>query len=294
MGLLDPDSLTQKYENAGNKMKDGQVLFSLFPWADNVYNTPEHTSKGKGFKLVPFENERIFSYGFNPYGGPWIWSIGAKAKDPARIMQFLNWLYTPDGIQQQSAGGAGPKGLAWDIKDGKPFVTDYGWKALPANAEPVPEQYGGGNFKDGVSALNNTTIMLSSTNPETGEPYNYQLWNSTLTHDPDPVTKSWRDAMGVLTPKDYFVKSGKIAVWKPTFTGAAPAAEPSDLKQKRSEVGKVIKQYSWKMIFAKNENEYNSLKQEMQQKAKGLGYDDVVKWELEQTKNTVWKAMSGN
>ncbi|UJF34864.1 type 2 periplasmic-binding domain-containing protein [Paenibacillus hexagrammi] len=288
MGLLDPDSLTQKFSDVQNKMKDGQVLFSLFPWVDNVYNTPDHTSKNKGFKLVPFENEKIFSYGLSPYGGVRVWAIGSKAKDPARVMQILDWLYSPEGVEEANFG---PKGLTWDIKDGKPYVTDFGWKALPANAESVADQYGGGNFKDGMNQINNSTLKISSINPETGEPYDYQIWNSTLNYNADPVTKSWREAMGVLTPKEYFVKTNKIAVNTPPFTGKAPATEPSDIKQKRSEVGKAIKTYSWKMVFAKNESEYNSLKQELLKKAKGLGYDEVVKWELDQTTNTVWKAM---
>ncbi|MFC0213380.1 extracellular solute-binding protein [Paenibacillus chartarius] len=289
MGLLDPDSLTQKFSDVSNKMKDGQVLFSLFPWFDNVYNTPEHTSQGKGFKLVPFENEKIYAYGFSPYGGTRVWAIGAKAKDPARVMQLINWLYSPQGVMESNYG---PKGLAWDLKDGKPFVTEYGWKALPANSEPVPEQYGGGTFKDGTNQINNTTLKLSNINPETGDPYDYQIWKSSLEYNTDPVTKSWREAMGVMTPKEYFVKSNKMALNTPIFTGKAPLPEPSDLKQKKSEIAKVIKSYSWKMVFAKSENEFNALKQEMQQKAKGLGYDDVVNWQLEQTKNTVWKAMS--
>ncbi|WP_199621462.1 extracellular solute-binding protein [Paenibacillus alkalitolerans] len=286
MGLLDPDSLTQKFSDASNKVKDGQVLFSLFPWMDNVYNTPEHTAAGKGFALVPFADEKIVSYGMNPYGGNRVWAIGSKAKDPARVMEFLNWLYTPEGILEANYG---PKGLAWDIDDkGKPYVTEYGWKALPANAEPVPEEYGGGTFKDGMNQINNTTLKMSTINPETEEPYDYNLWTSTLNHDPDPVTKSWREAMGVMTPKEYFEKNNKMAVMKAIFTGSAPATPPADIQQKTSEIGKVIKEYSWKMVFAKNEDEYNKLKAELISKAKGLGYDDVVKYNVDETTKTVF------
>jgi putative aldouronate transport system substrate-binding protein len=286
MGLLDPDSLTQKFSDASNKIKDGQVFFSQFPWLDNVYNSPEHTSKGKGIQLVPFQDEKIFSYGQNPYGGVRVWAIGSKAKDPARIIQFMDWLYSPEGMEEQFYG---PKGLAWDIdKDGKPFVTDYGWKALPANAEPVPAEYGGGTFKDGMNQINNTTLKITMINPDTKEPYDYNVWSSTLNHNPNPVVKSWRDTMGVMTPKEYFVKNNMVSVMKPTFTGTAPLTPPSDIQQKQSEVGKVIKEYSWKMVFAKNDAAYDKLKQQLLTKVKGLGYDEVVKFELDQTKKTVW------
>jgi len=286
MGLLDPDSLTQKFSDASNKFKDGQVFFAQFPWLSNVYNTPEHTSAGKGFALVPFKEEKVMSYGMNQYGGNRIWAIGSKAKDPARILEFINWLYTPEGIMESSYG---PQGLAWDLDDaGKPFVTEYGYKALPANTEPVPEEYGGGTFKDGTNQINNSTLKNSMINPLTGEPYDYNLWSAVLNHDPDPVTKSWREAMGAMTPKEYFEKNDLIAVQKVVFTGEAPATPPADIQQKISEIGKVIKEHSWKMIFAKNQTEYDKLKQQMIDKSKGLGYDEVVKYEIDLTTRTVF------
>lgn len=286
MGLLDPDSLTQKFSDVSNKIKDGQVFFSHFPWVDNVYNTPEHTSAGKGLALVPFSDEKITSYGMSPYGGNRIWAIGSKAKDPARIMEFLDWMFTPEGIMESNYG---PKGLAWDIDaNGKPFVTDYGWKALPSNAEPVPAEYGGGTFKDGLNQINNTTLKLTNINPSTSEPYDYNLWDSSLNHDPDPVTKSWREAMGVMTAKEYFVKNNMIEVSKPFFTTQTPATMPAQMQQKINSIGKMIKEYSWMMIFAKNDAEYNSLKNDMISKSKGLGYDEVVQYEVDLATKTVF------
>ncbi|MET3849058.1 MULTISPECIES: ABC transporter substrate-binding protein [unclassified Paenibacillus] len=286
MGLLDPDSLTQKFGDVSNKFKDGQVLFSQFPWISNVYNTPDHTSAGKGFVLVPFQDEKVYSSGFNPYGGSLIWSIGSHAKDPARVLAFVDWLFSPDGVQETNIG---PKGLAWDIgKDGKPVLTDFGKKATTNGDTPVPAQYGGGTWRNGVSQLNNSTLTTSQINPNTGAPYDSNLWNSTLTANPDPVTKSWREAMGVTTSKELFVKNNQVAVTKPFFNGQPSAQEPSDIKLKHTQVGKVIKEYSWKMMFAKDQSEFDQLKQQMVQKAKGLGYDDVVNWEVQQTKNTVF------
>lgn len=286
LGLLDPDSLTQKFSDVSNKVKDGQVLFSHFPWVDNVYNTSERTAEGKGFALVPFEEEKITSYGMSPYGGNRIWAIGSKAKNPERIMEFLSWLYSPEGVMESNYG---PKGLAWDIDDqGKPFVTEYGWKALPASSEPVPAEYGGGTFKDGMNQINNTTLKLTNIHPETGEPYDYNLWNSTLNHDPDPVTQSWREAMGATTAKEYFLNNDMIEVSKPFFTTETPATTPAQLQQKLDGIGKIIKEYSWKMIFAKNEAEYNSLKEEMMTKSKGLGYDEVIQYEVELAERTVF------
>ncbi|MDQ0886374.1 putative aldouronate transport system substrate-binding protein [Paenibacillus sp. V4I9] len=287
MGLLDPDSLTQKFSDVSNKYKDGQILFAQFPWVSSNYNTTEHTSAGKGFAFVPFGDEKMSSVGFKPQGGTWYWSIGAKTKYPERVMQFLNWLYTPEGVMVSSYG---PKGLIWDIKDGKPTLTDFGYKAI-TNSVNMPDEYGGGLYKDGVNQINNATISKSMINPETGEPYDYTMWTSYLNHNPDPVTKSWRDAMGALTVRDYVVKNNQVAVAPEYSSSEAPAEQPADIKQKNSEVGKVIKEYSWKLMFAKDDNEFNSLKQQLITKAKGLGYDDVVKWQVDKYEKTVGAAL---
>lgn len=50
------------------------------------------------------------------------------------------------------------------------------------------------------------------------------------------------------------------------------------MEQISARVGDVIKTYSWKMIFAKDQSEYDSLCQEMRQKADDLGINDFVDW----------------
>jgi putative aldouronate transport system substrate-binding protein len=277
MGLVDPDSISQKFDDANNKLKDGQTLFSWFPWMDGAYNTQERVAQGKGIAFVPFSEETVYSYGFASYGGTRVISIGSKAKNPERLMKFVNWLYTPEGVMTSNYG---PKGLAWDVKDGKPFVTEFGKKALPSNDVAVPEQYGGGTFKDGANQMNYANVMTTSKNPEFNEPYDYNLWQSTLNSNPSKLDQEWRAAMGALTQKDYLIKNNMIAV-SPALSISTDTLD-SGLQQKQGQIATVIKQYSWKMIFAKSDAEFASLQKEMTEKAKGLGYDDVVKFYVTQ------------
>ncbi|GIO12839.1 hypothetical protein J19TS2_23940 [Cohnella xylanilytica] len=280
MGLVDPDSLTQTFDDVVNKMTDGQLLFTWFPWM-NTYNTPERLAQGKGFALVPFKEERTFSYGFNPYGGNRVWAIGSKAKHPERILEFLDWMYSPEGV---TVANYGPEGLAWKKgADGKYELTEFGEQAFPSNPTPVPEEFGGGTWKDGQNQINNTTLKLTATNPLTGDPYQYDLWTSYLAKAPNKLEEAWRAAMGgATTAKEYLEKNNLLAVNKQIFTGTAPEVISDELSQKQSQVAQVIKQYSWKMIFAKDQAEFDKLKQEMIDKAKGLGYEDVLNWNKEQ------------
>ncbi|XID93310.1 extracellular solute-binding protein [Paenibacillaceae bacterium WGS1546] len=280
MGLLDPDSLTQKFEDANNKMSDGQVLFSMFSWQDDTYRTEARLAEGKGFHLVPFTEQRVVSHGFNPYGGDRFWAIGSKTKYPERVMEFIDWLYTPEGYM---ASNYGEEGMVYTLVDGKPVLNELGVQSMPANETPIPDEFGGGNWKDGRSQLLNS-FRFTAPNPITGEPYDYQLWSSELAKPTDKVEESWRTAMNAASAVDYLKKNDKLAVQKAIFTGEAPATLPADLEQKRGLVATVIKEYSWKMMFAKNDEDFEKLKNEMIAKAKGLGYDDVLAFNMEQNK----------
>lgn len=56
MGLIDPDSPRQQYEDCFNKYREGRVLFSFWSWLGQpAYNTSEHTVQGRGFMLAPIQ-----------------------------------------------------------------------------------------------------------------------------------------------------------------------------------------------------------------------------------------------
>lgn len=281
MGLVDPDSITQNFDEAVNKMRDGQLLFSWFSWFDDAYNTPERMAEGKGFHLVPFNEARSFSNGFNPYGGGRVWAIGSKAEHPERVMEVIDWLYSPEG---NMVANYGPEGMMWELKDGKPVLTALGEEAFPSNKTPIPAEFGGGVWDDGRNQINNTTFKNTMINPDNGDPYDYTLWASTLAKAPTKLEENWRAAMDANTPVEWFTKNNKIAVQKAIYTGQPYVEMSDDMKQKQGQVASVIKEYSWKLIYANDETHFNQLKEEMISKAKGLGYDEIVEFNKEQHK----------
>ena len=110
------------------------------------------------------------------------------------------------------------------------------------------------------------------------------MWSSVLKGNPNPVEKSWREATGALTPKELLMKNNQIAVNNAVSSTEAPVVMDTMLSQKLSRVGAVIKEYSWKMIYANDDAQYDQLKKEMIEKAKGLGYDEIINWTVVQTK----------
>ena len=60
--------------------------------------------------MVPLEDQTIFSYGAEAYGGKQVFAIGSKAEDPERIAAFIDWLYSRRGRVRQQQPDHGLRG----------------------------------------------------------------------------------------------------------------------------------------------------------------------------------------
>lgn len=279
MGLMDPDSTTQNYDTLYAKYQDGQVLFSPWPWLPQpAYNTVEHTEEGKGFMLAPVKDMQIFSYGCAP-SNPYVMAVGSQAKDPERMFDFIDWLYSPEGVSlstAQTTSTCGIKDLFYTIgSNGKPVLTDFGNRAFKGDAELLmPDEYGGGTYKEGVSQLNFQTVATADVNPELGEPYNYNMWESTIQSLSTPLAVSWQERMGgFLTTMEYLEENGMVSV-APGNT-YVPEAEGIDVENIRNQIRAIIVANSWQMCFAANKAEFERLWKEMKETAEGLGIETV-------------------
>ena len=288
MGLVDPESTTQNYDTLFAKYQDGQVLFSWWPWLGQAaYNTTTNLKNGEGFMMVPIEDQSIFSYGADVYGGKQFLGIGSSAEDPERIAAFIDWLYSPEGVlanSSQTSGSSGPEGLTWEMVDGEPVLTEFGEQALLDGNADVPAEFGGGTFKDGISTLNVSTVLPIDINPETNFPYSYTMWESYQTKFTNPVHDDWTEKMGgALTSMEYLETNGQLSV-APGASFVAPE-DSSEISTLRNQVKSTIIEYSWKMVFADNEETFNKLQTEMTETAIGLGYDTVLEFDMQNAKD---------
>lgn len=276
MGLVDPDSTAQNWDTLTTKVKDGQVLFSWWPWlGKSSFNTLERSEAGQGFMLIPIEDEKILCDGFNPSGGQFsqIAGIGSKAKDPGRILDYVNWTMIPEGLEYT----AGPKGLTWEIKDGRPTLTEYGKQVVldEANLE-VPAEYGGGTYGDGAPQILNFELSVD-TNPNTGEPYDSLYWKSTIESTYTNLDRAWAQAFASDNAMAYLKTHGQVVV--APGNSYAPPADSTDIQTKRAQCSQAVINASWQMIFAKDEAEFNRIWEDLKTQLKGFGYDDVIAWD---------------
>lgn len=288
MGLVDPESTTQNYDTLFAKFQEGQVLFSWWPWLGQAaFNTTTNLTEGKGFMLAPIQDQKIFSYGAEVYGGKQFIGIGSNAEDPERIAAFIDWLYSSEGVlanSSQTSGSSGPEGLTWEMKDGEPVLTEFGKQALLDGDGDVPEEYGGGSYKDGVSALNVNTVLPIDVNPDTGFPYAYTMWESYQNETTDPVKEDWSKNMGGAESTIGYLEENDQLLVAPGASYVAPE-DSSEISTLRNQAKATIIEYSWRMVFAKDEAEFDQLLKEMQETADGLGYQTVLEFDMNNAKD---------
>lgn len=287
-GLVDPDSTTQNYDSWAAKYVEGKILYCPWPWVgQNLYNTAERKAEGKGFMMAPLQDMTIFSFGNCPEGNTTqVAAIGSKARDPQRMADFIDWLYSPEGVELngQANGAGGIRGLTWDVnEEGKPCLTEYGLQALPMNPVLVPQEYGGGTWSDGVSALNFKTVNLMDPDPATGEPYYYLCWDTTLASNSTALDLDWKEKMGAETTVEYLKKNGQMLV-APGSSYSTPKEEP-DITTIRGQCNSVVADSSWRMIFSGSDQEFEEILREMQETAIGLGYEQVLEVDLKNARD---------
>ncbi|GAA5087857.1 hypothetical protein GCM10025760_09540 [Microbacterium yannicii] len=289
LGLVDPESTTQNYDTLFSKFQNGQVLFSWWPWlGQSAYNTEENMAAGKGFEMVPLEDQKIFSYGAEAYGGKQVFAIGSKAEDPERIAAFIDWLYSAEGAyanSSQTGASAGPQGLTWDVNDaGEPELTEFGNQVFLEGGATVPEEWGGGDYADGVSALNLSAVLPIEVDAETGLPYSYTFWPTYQASIANPLTEDWSAKMGDVTSTMEYLQTNDQVLVAPGASYAAPA-DTSEIETLRNQVKEIIKQLSWQMVFADSEAQFESLRDELIETANGLGYEQVLEFDMDNAKS---------
>lgn len=296
--LLDPNSMTQTYDEMGTKVKNGGVFWGIFNYASSLtFNTTKHLEEGKMmYARVPDEANPIV-YGLSSMGGNRIWSIGAYTAYPELCMAILDFLATPEGSMTMWYG---PRGLTWDYdENGGMYFTElgkltnadskYDMNGIVWTSPYTGKQYTlSGTYNDGALQINNTTLNQDMINPDgkLGEAFNKDTWVSVQTATTYDIQKDWRNWSGVSLVDQYFENIGKYTVM-PDLP-YSEAAKSDDLKVKWDQCAKAITTNSWRAIYAKNDGEFNFHVMNMKNQCKGYGWADCLEWSLQEAA-TKWQ-----
>ena len=276
MGLVDPDSGSQNWDAACAKMSAGQVYTFWYSWQVGFWNTTERLANGQGMIFIPVEDQYYYTTSDTYYGSGRIFGVGSGVEGEKydRIMKFLDWYASPEGVTFQHNG---IEGFNYEVgADGK--FTILNDNALMDNL-PVPEEYGGAGYSDGNNAINQWIVSSISTNPNTGESYGNTHWASWKAATATKTKNEWAARFGVAEPVDW-MKAHNALLVRPRVSVSLPT-EDADITVIRNQVGQEVKDDSWKMIFASSEAEFDSMWDEMTTNLDSLGFQDLYKFDVD-------------
>ncbi len=275
-GLVDPDSGTQDWNAACAKMSAGQVYLMWYSWQVGFWNTQERLTDGTAFIFIPVKDQVYYAESDTYYGSGRVFAVGSQVEGEKydRIMEFLDWYASPESLLIQHDGIEGFNYTVGD--DGR--LTRINDNALMDNL-PVPEEFGGGGYQDGNNAINQWIVDSHSTNPNNGEQYAFEYWSTYKEATMTQMKEEWSAKFGAPEPVDYMKKNNVLLV-SPNVSVTLPS-DSSDISVIRNQCNDTLCDYSWRMIFAGSDKEFEAMWDEMSTQMDGFGLQDLVAFDKE-------------
>ncbi len=275
-GLIDPDSKDQDWNAVYPKITAGQVHLIWYSWQGGFWNTAEKLADGSAFIFIPVKDQVYYADSDTYYGSGRVFGVGSGVDDEkyARIMEFLDWYASPEGLEFQHIGIEGFNYTRGS--DGK--LTIMNENALMDNL-PVPEEFGGGGYNDGNNAINQWIVDAISINPNTGEPYSRTYWSTYKAATQTQMKNDWAAKFGAAEPAEWMKKNNVLQV-SPNVSVTLPS-DTNDISVYRNACGEVLEEYSWKMIFCGSDDKFDALWDEMVEQMIGNGYKELAQFDLE-------------
>lgn len=293
-GIVDPDSGTQNWDSVNSKFNSKRAFLIWNDWQQGFWNTTDRGNNGENYMMVPVADMSIYQPSDPFYGSGRAFAIGTD--DPAkqeRAMMVLDWMSSPEGLE---AIHGGIKGFTYeDAEDGNGYVrTAAGETALMDNS-PVPEEFGGGFYADGMIQVNQWMVAGIATNTKNNTTYSATFWPAEVKKAETKTILEWRERFDAQNPVDYLTKTNTISVVP--FVNVNLTPDSTDIALIRSNCGQLVKDASWKMVFAKNQAEFDSIWNELKEELAGFDWAQLVEFDMNKTQALVderAKALASN
>ena len=275
-GIVDPDSGTQNWDSVNSKFNSKRAFLIWNDWQQGFWNTTDRGNAGENYMMAPINDMSIYQPSDPFFGSGRAFAVGTK--DPERqkrVMMLLDWMSSPEGLETVHGG---IKGFTYeDAADGNGYVrTEIGEIALMDNS-PVPEEFGGGFYADGMLQINQWTVAGWAINPKTGYTYVANGWPAEVEKAQTTTTREWSERFDAADPVDYLVKNNKVAVVP--FVNVNLAPDPTDIALIRSNCGTLVKDASWKMVFAKDQAEFDAIWNTLKEDLEGFDWQQLVEFD---------------
>ncbi|MBB6671630.1 extracellular solute-binding protein [Cohnella nanjingensis] len=245
-GMLDKEFFTINYDEAEAKTAQGRTLAGSLPaW---FLKYPEQSLRGQGkperqfanIELLFDENTPDHSNTITPINSNNNWQISKNAKDPARIIQYVDFLLTDEG---QKLINWGIEGKHYDVVNGK-RVVNAAWKAKKTE-DPEYE------FKSGPTGPFYWFTYGDGAKLSDGDyatPNTKDYWVSTY----DDATKELLSKYNKKVFSDFMAPVERVPAW------IWQLAEPTEGRAEFKRVQQVYKKESPKIVYSKTDEEFEA------------------------------------
>ena len=282
-GLLDPDSLTQKYDTAIQKGSTNKLLSSQAVWqtrdSNQVLKSAGYEDRGYASMPIPRKNQEYAVSNKEAGDANRMWFVNKSCKDPERAMQILNYLYSREGANMIING---IEGVDFTVENGKRKVTQEFLDTQKNNPEWVgvtgATKYqnwcGLGTYYD-WDKENDEKLIISD--------------RETAIANMSPMDKDFCERYGVELPGEYPEEKGVLVEDNTGMVTALLPETSTDVKRTDDKILSYLQSNLPKMILASSEEEFNSLQDQIINEIKGMGYDDVYQYHTTNYKEALAK-----
>ena len=274
MGILDPGAVTMSSAEYTEKINKGAYLSAVNGW--QVMNK-EAILDGLGMKdagympMRPLEDVVSLSVYWESVVGGNEFAITSKCKYPEKAIQCLDWCMSEEGSRMITQGA---EGMAYTMDGDVPSVTQQYLDDNAGGTVDMAETYGKWKYA-GINAFQHIDVDSNG--------YYIQPEQIPNVDNYSAVKKDALSFYGTESFTDYFTQYKNRAgeklpnvIWS-TYTSGI-GSKPDDIKQKYAQINEYMYKQIFKMIYAKDDAEYEALQNEAMEKVGELGVRDVVKW----------------
>jgi len=278
MGLLDPDSFTQKKENGVQKLINGQVLAITNGWDNGIINPALAQKFGPevGLGMLPTVMPVAFADAFSTCGWKgFATGIAASSKYPDRAMDLINYLSSYEGVRLVKSGA---KDIHWTMVNGKPEVKADVLQQSSTDPDFRKKTGISRETLDHLIGLDGTTV-----DPADGTALDLFSIPKALELKNSPFNKSYSTYFGVTFPGaavDKAIKDGKVikGLYNTIVVDLLPSI-PDDMKRIESQIKDYLTKLIPKMILTpKTEAEFNAMQKIAQDDMKKMGAETLYKY----------------
>lgn len=281
MGILDPDSFTQKSNQCLEKYAANRVLSAWvgFMTAGANKTLLEQGATDKGFiNMPPPKGTDIYYSGeYKIVGKSWaLWGITSKCKNPEKAMDLLNLTMSNEGDVLLFNGF---EGRDWKVENGKPYVTDETLKAKQSDTEFTKR-----------TGINKYTGWFSraggAINQKYGTPLDFMSLPETFERQLTPLQKDFSEHYGYKYPAEWLTRDMKDTSVHEVVSAALPVP-PDDIKRIDDAIQTYLNTNCMKLVMeAKSDEEFEAGRQKIMEDLNKIGLDSSVNYWLGEYQKT--------